>query len=86
MKKLTTFRFEEELLDKLRKKAETQKRSLNNYLECVLEKMTVQEAMLLLYNSDTYTRLVDAGSGLYYQSPRYVMDCLDNEVTTGRCF
>lgn len=49
-------------------------------------KMTVQEAMLLLYNSDTYTRLMDAGSGLYYQSPGYVMDCLDNELTTGRCF
>ena len=49
-------------------------------------KMTVQEAMLLLYNSDTYTRLMDVGSGLYYQSPGYVMDCLDNEVTTGRCF
>lgn len=48
--------------------------------------MPMQEAMLLFYNSDTYARLQDAGSGLYYQSPGYVLDCLDNELTTGRCF
>lgn len=48
--------------------------------------MTMQEAMLLFYNSDTYARLQDAESGLYYQSPGYVLDCLDNELTTGRCF
>lgn len=48
--------------------------------------MTMQEAMLLFYNSDTYARLQDAESGLYYQSPGYVLDCLDNELTTGKCF
>lgn len=42
--------------------------------------------MLLLYNSDTYARLQDAESGLYYQSLGYVLDCLDNELTTGKCF
>lgn len=48
--------------------------------------MPMQDAMLLFYNSDTYARLQDAESGLYYQSPGYVLDCLDNELTTGRCF
>lgn len=48
--------------------------------------MSMKEAMLLFYNSDTYERLKDAKSGLYYQSPGYVLDCLDNELTTGRCF
>lgn len=48
--------------------------------------MTMQDAMLLFYNSDTYARLQDAESGLYYQSPGYVLDCLDNELTTGKCF
>lgn len=48
--------------------------------------MQMQEAMLLFYNSDTYARLQDAESGLYYQSPGYVLDCLDNELTTGKCF
>lgn len=48
--------------------------------------MPMQDAMLLFYNSDTYARLQDAESGLYYQSPGYVLDCLDNELTTGKCF
>ncbi len=48
--------------------------------------MPMQDAMLLFYNSDTYARLQDAESGLYYQSAGYVLDCLDNELTTGRCF
>lgn len=48
--------------------------------------LSMQDAMLLFYNSDTYARLQDAESGLYYQSPGYVLDCLDNELTTGKCF
>ena len=48
-------------------------------------KMSMQDAMLLLYNSDTFGRLLDPESGLYYQSVGYVMDCLDNELTTGKC-
>lgn len=48
--------------------------------------MSMQDAMLQFYNSDTYARLWDAGSGLYYQSPGYVLDCFDNELTTGKCF
>lgn len=47
--------------------------------------MSMQDAMLLLYNSDTFQRLWDFRSGLYYQSVGYVMDCLDNELTTGKC-
>ena len=47
--------------------------------------MSMQDAMLLLYNSDTFQRLWDSRSGLYYQSVGYVMDCLDNELTTGKC-
>lgn len=43
--------------------------------------MTMQEAMLLIYNSETFARLQDAESGLYYQSPRYVLDSLENELS-----
>lgn len=49
-------------------------------------KMTMQDAMVLFYNSDTYARLQESESGLYYQSPGYVLDYLDNELTTGKCF
>lgn len=47
--------------------------------------LSMENAMLLLYNSDTFARLQDVQSGLYYQSVGYVMDCLENEMTTGRC-
>lgn len=48
--------------------------------------MTMQEAMILLYNSDTYSRLQDSSTELYYQSPGYVLDCLDHELKTGKCW
>lgn len=48
--------------------------------------MKLQEAMLMLYNSDTFERLRNADSGLYYQSAGYLIDCLDNELTTGACW
>ena len=47
--------------------------------------LSMENAMLLLYNSDTFARLQDVQSGLYYQSVGSVMDCLENEMTTGRC-
>lgn len=43
--------------------------------------MTMEAAMNLLYNSDTFERLLDPRSGLYYQSSGYVLDSLDNELT-----
>ncbi|MCL1607950.1 MULTISPECIES: hypothetical protein [Mediterranea] len=46
--------------------------------------MTMEAAMNLLYNSDTFERLLDPRSGLYYQSSGYVLDSLDNELTTGK--
>ena len=48
--------------------------------------MSMQDAMLMLYNSDTYSRLLDEKSGMYYQSAGYNMDCLDNELATGKCY
>ena len=48
--------------------------------------MSMEQAMTLFYNSDTFTRLQDSESGLYYQSVGYVMDCLNNELTTGKCW
>lgn len=46
--------------------------------------MTMEAAMSLWYNSDTFDRLQDPRSGLYYQSAGYVMDSLDNELTMGK--
>lgn len=42
-----------------------------------------ERAMDELYKSDTFARLEDERSGLYYQSPAYVFDILQHEIRTG---
>lgn len=44
---------------------------------------SIDEAMDVLYNSDTFSRLEDKNTGLYYQSPGYVYSYLDNEIKSG---
>ncbi len=46
--------------------------------------MTLQEALDCLYNSDTYAKLKDTRTGLYFQSPVYVYDILHSEITSGK--
>ena len=41
-----------------------------------------QRALDTLYASDTFRLLEDERSGLYYQSPAYLFDCLNNELAT----
>ena len=42
------------------------------------------DALDTVINSETYQRLMDDKSALYYQSPRYVYDLLLNEIVTGK--
>ncbi|MBF1644586.1 MAG: hypothetical protein HXO50_02935 [Prevotella sp.] len=44
---------------------------------------TMSEAIDILYNSDTYSRLRDTSTGLYYQSPGYSYSYLLQELNTG---
>jgi hypothetical protein len=44
---------------------------------------TMDEALDTLYNSDTFIRLQDKNTGLYYQSPGYVYSFLEDEMTRG---
>lgn len=46
--------------------------------------MTMEHALFTVLNSDTYTKLLNENTCLYYQSPRYVYDFLKNELKTGR--
>ena len=39
-----------------------------------------QEALDVLYTSETFERLQDDETGFYYQSPGYVYSFLDNEI------
>ena len=45
---------------------------------------TPEEAIDVLYTSETFERLQDNATGLYYQSPGYVYSFLQNELNTAR--
>lgn len=45
---------------------------------------SMTEALDIVINSETYQRLMDDGTALYYQSPRYVYDFLTNELIGGK--
>lgn len=44
---------------------------------------SMEEAMSVFYNSDTFERLSNPATGLYYQSAGYVYDYLKKELTVG---
>ncbi len=44
---------------------------------------SMEEAMDTLYNSDAFDRLQDKNTGLYYQSPGYIYNYLQQELATG---
>lgn len=46
--------------------------------------MSMEEALDTLYTSETYARLCDSSTGLYFQSPRYVLSFLLSEIETGK--
>ncbi len=45
--------------------------------------LSMEQALSIVINSDTYQRLLDDRTRLYYQSPRYVFSFLDSELKTG---
>ena len=45
--------------------------------------MSMMDAFDAIYNSDTYSSLINLKSGLYSQSTAYVYEYLDNELRTG---
>lgn len=46
--------------------------------------LDMEHALALVFNSDTYQKLLDDNTRLYYQSPRYVFSYLENELHTGK--
>lgn len=45
---------------------------------------TMQEALTVLYNSDTFNLIQNTNTGLYYQSSGYVYSFLEEELKTGK--
>ena len=46
--------------------------------------MKMNDALAIVFNSDTYQKVMDDKTGLYYQSPRYVLSFLDSEIKNGK--
>ncbi len=46
--------------------------------------LNLGEAFDTLYESDTYSKICDPSTGLYYQSSKYVYTYLQNELQCGR--
>ena len=46
--------------------------------------LSIDRALALVLNSDTYQKLLNDRTRLYYQSPRYVFSFLEDELETGK--
>jgi hypothetical protein len=46
--------------------------------------LTMEQAMSEVFNSDMFEKVMDEGTGLYYQSPRYVLSYFITELKTGK--
>lgn len=46
--------------------------------------LSMEQALSMVINSDTYQRILNDNTRLYYQSPRYVYSFLENEIKTGK--
>lgn len=46
--------------------------------------MSIAEALDVLYNSDTFAKLCDERTGLFFQSAEYVFSYLKNELAFGK--
>lgn len=42
--------------------------------------LSIDRALALVFNSDTYQKLLNDRTRLYYQSPRYVFSFLEDEL------
>lgn len=46
--------------------------------------LSMEQALAWVFNSDTYQKLQNDKTRLYFQSPRYVFSYLENELETGK--
>ena len=55
-------------------------------LVCLMQdhEMTMQQALATLYNSVLFEKLQDDATGLYFQSPYYCYELLENELKYGK--
>ena len=46
--------------------------------------LSLEQALNIVFNSDTYQKVLNEKTHLYYQSPRYVYSFLEEEIKTGK--
>lgn len=46
--------------------------------------LTMKQALDTVYNSETYSKLLDVRTGLFSQSTAYVYSILETEILTGK--
>lgn len=46
--------------------------------------LTMRQALDTVYNSETYTKVLDLRTGLFSQSTTYVYSILETEILTGK--
>ncbi|MBQ9253624.1 MAG: hypothetical protein IJ180_02495 [Bacteroidales bacterium] len=44
--------------------------------------LSIQQALQIVFNSETYLKLIDEKTTLYYQSPKYVFSFLQEELNS----
>lgn len=48
------------------------------------KEMKIDEALAIVFNSDTYQKIMNDKAGLYFQRPRYVFSFLESELKNGK--
>lgn len=46
--------------------------------------LTMEQALSMVFNSDTYRKVMDERTHFYYQSPKYVFAFFEEEMKTGK--
>lgn len=47
-------------------------------------KLSMEQALSIVFNSDTYWKVMDERTHFYYQSPKYVFSFLEEELKRGK--
>lgn len=48
------------------------------------KELTMEQALAIVFNSDTCQKVMDERTSLYYQSPKYVFTFLNEELKRGK--
>ena len=46
--------------------------------------LTMEQALSIVFNSDTYRKVIDERTQFYYQSPRYIFAFLNEELKNAK--